>query len=334
MAGSLPSALARLYARVRTWLVRLGLLRGRWRRGRTTLEITRLVPGLRTHRTWHYGLYIPAGLRDDERAPLIVVLHGCRQRALRFGEASGWVAHAEQTRVRLLCPDQRRWSNLFRCWNWFDPSAQRGLGEVQLVASMIDEVAQSVNVDAQSIAAVGVSAGGALAALLAFHHPDRFRAVATVSAPPLLIGNFSLQSPKLVMQHGLLRDPALALGGATTACTPMLIIHGREDTVVNPRCAEQLMAQAAESYRRAGIQTERLERNGTSGLGDVTEYHAGDALVLRRIEIPGLGHVWTGGPGGHPYCERGGPDLTAMCAQFLRDVGFGAASPELPETIL
>jgi poly(hydroxyalkanoate) depolymerase family esterase len=322
MAGSLPSALARLYERVRTWLVRLGLWRGRWRHGRTTLESARLVPGLRTHRTWRYGLYIPAGLRDEERAPLIVVLHGCRQRALRFSEASGWVAHADHARVRLLCPDQRRWSNLFRCWNWFEPRAQQGLGEVQVVVSMIDEVAQSVNVDAQSIAAVGVSAGGALAALLAFHHPDRFRAVATVAAPPL-IGNFSLQSPKLVMQHGLLRDPALALGTAARACAPLVIIHGREDRIVNPRCAEQLLAQAAESYRRAGIETQRAERADASDLETVTEYRAGGALVLRRIEVARLGHVWTGGPGGHPFCERGGPGLAAMCAQFLREVGFG-----------
>lgn len=322
MAGFLPSALARLYERVRTWLVRLGLWRGRWRHGRTTLDNARLVPGLRTRRTWRYGLYIPAGLRDEERAPLIVVLHGCRQRALRFSEASGWVAYADQARARLLSPDQRRWSNLFRCWNWFEPRAQQGLGEVQVVVSMIDGVAQSVNVDAQSIAAVGVSAGGALAALLAFHHPDRFRAVATVAAPPL-IGNFSLQNPKLVMQHGLLRDPALALGTATKACAPLVIIHGREDRIVNPRCAEQLLAQAAESYRRAGIETQRVERADPSGLENVTEYRADGALVLRRIEVARLGHVWTGGPGGHPFCERGGPGLTAMCAQFLREVGFG-----------
>jgi poly(hydroxyalkanoate) depolymerase family esterase len=329
MADSRPSPVPRVYEhlqRLRTWLlVRLGLWRGQWRHGRTTIEVARLVPGLGTRRTWRYGLYIPGGLRDDECAPLIVVLHGCRQRALSFSLASGWVAHADQARVRLLCPDQRRLSNLLRCWNWFDSHAQRGLGELQVVISMIDEVARSVNIDAGSIAAVGMSAGGALAALLAFHHPDRFRAVATVAAPPLL-GNYNLQSPKLAMQHGLARDPALSLGAATTACAALAIIHGREDAVVSPRCAEQLLAQGAESYRRARIETERLERADASASAAVTEYHAGDALVLRRIEISGLGHAWTGGPGGHPYCERAGPPLTALCAQFLREVGFGAAA--------
>jgi feruloyl esterase len=181
--------------------------------------------------------------------------------------------------VRLLCPDQRRWSNLFRCWNWFDPRAQQGLGEVQIVPSMIDEVAQSVNVDAGSIAAVGVSAGGALAALLAFHHPDRFRAVATVAAPPL-IGNFSLQSPKLVMQHGLLRDPALALGTATKACAPLVIIHGRDDRIVNPRCAEQLLK--VPQHVSVLAVTDALEEEG--GALDVREEKGHDSGRQTRHE--------------------------------------------------
>jgi hypothetical protein len=43
---------------------------------------------------------------------------------------------------------------------------------------------------------------------------------------------------------------------------------------------------------------------------------------VRRINVLGMGHAWTGGPGGHHYCEPSGPPLTALCAQFLRDVGM------------
>src|SRR2546429_6950534 len=76
--------------RLRTWLlVRAGLWRGEWRRGRVRIAAgVRLLPwamALRaSRRSWRYGLYTPAGLRDDEAAPLIVVLHGCKQRALSF----------------------------------------------------------------------------------------------------------------------------------------------------------------------------------------------------------------------------------------------------------
>lgn len=301
-------------------LVWLGLWRGRWRRGRVHVGGIRFFPGAPAVRSWRYGLYAPAGLRDDQAAPLIVVLHGCRQRALRFAQASGWTRLADRAGVRLLCPQQRRLANLFHCWNWFHPLAQNGRGELDAIAAMIDDVASRVNVDAQRIAAVGLSAGGALAALLAFHRPDRFRAVVAVAAPPLL-GAFSLHDPRAVMRSGLRGDPLLALGTRREACAPLAIVHGAADEVVNPRCAEQLAAQALESLRRAGVQPVKHETAADAALVVNADFRADTRLVLRTLLIRDAGHVWTGGPGGHPYCERSGVPLTGLAARFLRDTG-------------
>jgi poly(hydroxyalkanoate) depolymerase family esterase len=328
MAENDPSLPARIAARLQrardALLTRLGLRRGRWHRGQTTLATIRLLPGLGGHRTWRYGLFVPAGMRDDEAAPLIVLLHGCHQRALRFGEATGWAAYADQARVRLLCPDQRRLSNLLRCWNWFDPRAQRGQGELSVVLAMIEQISGAIAIAPGAVGVVGLSAGGALAALLGFHYPERFRAVVAVAAPPLL-GAYGHQTPRQVMLNGLARDPGTALGTDARACAPMLVIHGSADAVVNPRCADQLTEQAVESWRRAHAQIDRATQEEDSGRIRVTEYRAGERLVVRQIEYAGLGHTWTGGPGGHPYCERGGPDLTGACAQFLKDCGFSRA---------
>jgi poly(hydroxyalkanoate) depolymerase family esterase len=307
---------------LRTWLfVRLGVWRGRWRRGRVHAPSARLLSRHLALRTWRYGLYTPGGLRDDESAPLVVVLHGCRQRALSFAYAAGWTDFADTAHVRLLCPDQRRLANVFRCWNWFHPLAQGGQGELAVIAAMIDEAAKSVHVDEDAVAAIGISAGGGLAALLAFHHPKRFRAVVTVAAPPLL-GKFNLQNPHGVMQRGLTIDPVLALGARLESCAPLAIIHGMADDVVHSRCAEQLQTQAVESFRRTG----KLAAPGATAAGaagaTVTDFRAGAELLVRRIDVQGLGHAWTGGPGGHRYCERSGAPLTALCGQFLRDVGM------------
>ena len=304
--------------RLRTWaLVRLGLWRGQWRRGRVSVSGASFFAGPFAVHTWRYGLYAPAGLSDDEAAPLVVVLHGCKQRALGFAVAAGLTRFADRSRARLLCPQQRRLANLFGCWNWFSPQAQLGDGELRVLRAMLDDVAAQVRVDAGAVAAIGISAGGGLAALLAFHLSDRIGAVAVVAAPPLL-GAFNVQDPRDVMKRGLMLPPAAALGLLRRACAPLAIIHGDADAVVHPTCAEQLEAQALESLRRDGTDVERSEAPAAI---KVIDFRAGASLRLRRIDVPGLGHEWSGGPGGHPYCARGGPPLAELCDRFFRDAG-------------
>jgi poly(hydroxyalkanoate) depolymerase family esterase len=307
--------------RLRTFLlIRLGIWRGRWRRAQVEVGGVRFFAGALDVRFWRYGLYSPAGLSDDVPAPLIVVLHGCRQRALNFAFATGWTGFADRASVRLLCPDQRRIANLFRCWNWFHPLAQGGRGELDVITAMLDDAAKHVRVEA--VAAVGMSAGGALAALLAFHHPARFRAVVAFAAPPLI--GMNMQNPQNVMQRGLAMSPLIALGARHDACARLAIVQGTSDDVVNPRCAEQLLAQAVESQRRAGVQADRVEVTPGTAEVAVTDFRTQAGTVLRSVLVRGLGHVWTGGPGGHPFCERKGAPLTALCVQFLRDAGvFG-----------
>ena len=203
----MTSWLSEKVRRLRSWLlVRLGLWRGSWRRGRVTVERGSVYFNPLAPRTWRYGLYCPPGLSDDQGAPLIIVLHGCKQRALSFAQAGGWIRLADRAGVRLLCPDQRRLANLWRCWNWFHPLAQRGHGELLAVLRMVDDVATRVQIREEAIAAVGISAGGAMAALLAFHHPGRVRAAVAVAAPPLL-GEFGAVNARDVLRRGLQGQP-------------------------------------------------------------------------------------------------------------------------------
>jgi poly(3-hydroxybutyrate) depolymerase len=221
--------------------------------------------------------------------------------------------------VRLLCPQQRRVANPYRCWNWFDPLAQAGAGELSVILAMLDEVEAQVRVDREAVAAVGFSAGGGLAALLAFHATSRLRASVVVAGPPLL-GHFVVQDPREVMHHGLQFAPELALGLRQTACVPLSLIQGTADTVVHPQCASQLAVQALESLRRAGVAVTRHDESAADS-ATVIDYRSGDVVRLRRIDVPGLSHQWPGGPGGHPFCARGGYALTEACRQFLSDTG-------------
>ncbi len=313
-----------LLARLRTWLlVRLGLWRGQWRRGRVVVPAARLFPGLLANDRWSYGLYCPRGLRDDAPAPLVVLLHGCKQRALGFAQASGFTRAADAQRFRLLCPEQRRRANLWRCWNWFTPAAQRGQGELEVVRAMLDEVGRQVAVAPGAVAAVGLSAGGGLAALLAFYAADRVDAVVVVAAPPLL-GATNLQDPRDVLKRGLAVAPTLALGNGR-AVAPLMVVQGRADAVVDPRCAEQLVEQAVRVNERSRPALQASTTSPSDGVAR-TDYRDADGLLrVRALRIERLGHAWTGAPGGHPFVAAEGAALTRLAVQFLRDRGLLAA---------
>jgi hypothetical protein len=49
--------------------------------------------------------YVPADLAPG--APLIVVLHGCKQKAVTFARDAGWLALADRSRLALLLPEQK-----------------------------------------------------------------------------------------------------------------------------------------------------------------------------------------------------------------------------------
>jgi poly(hydroxyalkanoate) depolymerase family esterase len=313
-----------LLARLRTWLlVRLGLWRGQWRRGRVVVPAARVFPGRLANDRWSYGLYCPRGLRDDAPAPLVVLLHGCKQRALGFAQASGFTRAADAQRFRLLCPEQRRRANLWRCWNWFTPAAQRGQGELEVVRAMLDEVGRQVAVAPGAVAAVGLSAGGGLAALLAFHAADRIDAVVAVAAPPLL-GATNLQDPRDVLKRGLAVAPTLALGSGR-AVAPLMVVQGLADAVVDPRCAEQLAEQAVRVNERSRPALQASTTSPSDGVAQ-TDYRDADGLLrVRVLRIDALGHAWTGAPGGHPFVEAEGAALTRLAVQFLRDRGLLAA---------
>ena len=55
--------------------------------------------------------YVPAN--QEPAAPLIVVLHGCKQKASTFASDAGWLALADRSRLALLLPEQKGHAELF-----------------------------------------------------------------------------------------------------------------------------------------------------------------------------------------------------------------------------
>lgn len=181
--------------------------------------------------------YVPADL--PAHAPLVVVLHGCLQRAEAFSHASGWTALARQKRFAVVFPEQTAGNNRNYCFNWFRPSAvARDRGELMSIRQMIDDVRRRHSISPDRIFVQGLSAGGAMASALLATYPDLFAGGHIVGGLPFGAAREAMTALS-VMKSGAKRNPR-EWGDLVRAVTPELprrpriaIWHGTDDHVVN-----------------------------------------------------------------------------------------------------
>src|SRR5258706_439274 len=251
-----PLNFARLRQRAGEILLRL------WRKRRPSLSaspshwiagVYRETPaagrfGRRAQRELKYYCYLPEGRAAAGKLPLVVMLHGCAQDAMQFAAATRMNAAAQERGCTLVYPEQSTRANALRCWNWFSPEALKGDGEADLVARLVQDVLRRQPVDPQRVYVVGMSAGAALAGILAVHYPALFAGCAMHSG--VMYGAASGASEAVrVLRSGSSASPLETAGtlrqtlGSSAGVVPTLIIHGQADTTVNPRNGEQLVAQ-------------------------------------------------------------------------------------------
>jgi len=276
-----------------------------------------------------YRLYLPTGSSRRDSMPLMVMLHGCNQDPLSFAEGTRMNTLAEEYRCAVLYPEQSKHSNPLRCWNWFESTSLAGQGEAALIARLIHQVTQRRPIDPRRVYVVGMSAGGAMACLLAVRHSRLFAACAIHSG--VMYGAASSPAQALAaMRDGpspisIERARQLVCDASESAVTvPTLVIHGDRDRTVNPVNADQIIAQLKARVEEItdpsdgpllATDERRIEGGGyTYRQQDSTQQ---GEIVLRKIVIEGLGHAWSGGDMSYEFNDANGPDASRFILDFV-----------------
>lgn len=257
-----------------------------------------------------YKLYVPPN-PDGAPRPLVVMLHGCTQDADDFAAGTAMNAAAREQGFYVLYPVQSRDANPQKCWNWFKHNhQQQGRGEPSILAGMTREVIANHGIDPARVYVAGLSAGGAMAAILAGAYPDLYGAAGVHSG---LAAGAATDLPSAL---SAMKGVGLKAAPPAANRVPVIVFHGDRDATVHPGNAGSVIAASVGPDVRAETVSVPGGANRRSSTRHVYRDAAG-VIVAERWDVHGAGHAWSGGTNQGSYTDQTGPDATAEMLRFF-----------------
>ena len=250
---------------------------------------------------------------------LVVVLHGCTQDAAGYDRGAGWSELAERHGFAVLFPEQQRANNANLCFNWFSaPDIGRDTGEALSIRQMVAALVQRCSIDPARIYVTGLSAGGAMAAVMLATYPEIFAAGAVIAGLPYGAALSMPQAFDRMRGHGHADPQTLATtvrqASSHDGPWPMLSVwHGTADHTVDQVNADALIDQwrmldgLAATPDRTDVVDGHPHRVWLDQHGDV---------AIEDYRIAGMGHGTPLQTGGERGCGAGGA--------YLLDVGISS----------
>lgn len=269
-----------------------------------------------------YKLYIPSGY-EDEALPLVVMLHGCTQSPDDFAAGTGMNTLAEENNCFVAYPAQAKGANGSQCWNWFKQSdQQRDLGEPSILADITREISRSYKVDTSRIYVAGLSAGGAMAAVLAATYPELYAAVGIHSGLPYGVAHDMPSAFAAMKRHkskGAMSKLQPKAPQALGTAVPAIVFHGDRDTTVHPVNGDHALTQCmpAAGEKDARVEVEKgAPPNGKSYTRTIVRDRE-ERIVAEKWIVHDAGHAWSGGSSKGSYTDPQGPSASAEMLRFF-----------------
>lgn len=265
--------------------------------------------------TRRYRLYIPASAAKRPRG-LLVMLHGCKQNPDDFATGTSMNTVAEANGILVAYPGQTGADNASSCWNWFLPGDQeRNSGEPSIIAGLTREIMSEFDVERDKVFVAGLSAGGAMAAVMGEAYPDIFSAVGIHSGLACGSANDVMSAFSAMRgDSGLAaRNPTRAAAGAMRK----IVFHGAADRTVHPSNADRIVAAAAPYLAEASVREDAVHSaGGRTSTRRVFADRAGVPIV-EDWRIDAGGHAWSGGSAAGSYTDPDGPDASGEMVRFF-----------------
>lgn len=275
----------------------------------------RMLPGSFTNGagTRAYKTYLPSR-HAAPGLPLVVMLHGCKQNPDDFAAGTRMNQLAEELGFAVAWPAQSGQANVSACWNWFQPAHQlREAGEPSLIAGITREVIARHRLDARRVYVAGLSAGGAMAAVMGATYPELYAAMGIHSGLGYAAAR-DLPSALAAMKG---KPGRHRRGTSGAGSLPAIVFHGDRDTTVHPSNGEHAMTGTLE----------KIEKGHANGRAYTRTTHWNDSgrPVLEHWLVHGAGHAWSGGSASGSFADPQGPDASREMLRFFREQSVSPA---------
>ena len=262
--------------------------------------------------------YLPENLPAD--APMVVVLHGCTQTAEGYDHGAGWSTLADRHGFAVLFPEQGRANNPNLCFNWFAPGdIARGKGEALSIRLMVERAVADHDLDPRRVFVTGLSAGGAMAAVMLATYPEVFSGGAIIAGLPYGAAG-SVQEALDAMYQGKdfsAREWGDLVRGASRHNGPwprISIWHGSADSTVRPSNADALVMQWTHLH---GLGSKPSAEDMVDGYPRRIWRDDSGETVVESYTITGMAH-------GTPIAA-GGPDAAGVAGAFILESGISSS---------
>ncbi|RCH68963.1 esterase [Streptomyces sp. SDr-06] len=267
-------------------------------------------------------VYRPSSL--PAHPAVIVALHGCHQSAQLYADNSGLPQLADTSGALLVFAETTSANNASSCFNWFQPGDnQRGQGEAASIQEMALHAQSAYGADPARTFVTGLSAGGAMTAVMLADYPDLFSAGAVIAGIPYDCTQDN--GPFVCMNPGVSHTPEVWAQRVRDAFPSwrgpwprVAVWQGDKDPTVAPANADALrdqwtavhgIAQTPTTTRTIGPDATRQER-----------YAAPDGSTAVEVDrVPDIGHGTPVDPGsGAQQCGNTGTAnfIASICSSY------------------